>query len=537
MMKKTFLIFVALFIQFLYVSAQEQDTSNTVINKFENWYNKSPLDDSIYGTDVEKAYNELLKDKESFPVIVAVIDAGVDITHEDLKSQIWVNPKEIADNGIDDDENGYVDDIHGWDFLGNSKGEIISYENVEPTRIVKQYESKFANKKSKQISEEDKEAYALYKNAKELFESDLKNAQRQKKGFQKFENKYYTTYNNISLALNGTEITTHKLDSLKQNNKKYKKDIKFLYPFIQFKVDSSFFGEITAHINEELDYHLNLNFNPRDLIGDDQNNINEYYGNNNVYGPEADHGTAVSGIIAASRNNDLGVNGITNNAQIMVLKVVPNGDERDKDIAKAVRYAADNGARIINMSFGKRLSPQKNMVDEAFLYAEEKGVLIVHASGNDGFNIDKVKQYPTRKISEEKQISTWISVGASSMNLDKKFAANFTNYGVNMVDIFAPGVNMKTLAVESKYDSGSGTSYAAPVVSGVAALILSYFPDLTASQLKDIILKSAVRYPDLMVNKPGDNSRKPKKVKFETLSGTAGLVNAYNAIKLAEDIK
>jgi subtilisin family serine protease len=188
------------------------------------------------------------------------------------------------------------------------------------------------------------------------------------------------------------------------------------------------------------------------------------------------------------------------------------------------------------MSFGKELSPQKHLVDEAILYAEENGVLLVHASGNDAYNIDKVKQYPTKNISEEKQISTWITVGASSMNMDLNFAAGFSNYGIKTVDVFAPGVDIKSLAPESKYDIGDGTSFSAPVVSGVAALILSYFPELTAEQLKSIILNSAVKYPNHIVNKPYDYSKKPKKVKFEELSNTAGLVNAYEAIKMAEEL-
>lgn len=537
-MKNTVLFLATLLISLNAVSQDETKTTNnnSPDDIYLNWYNKSPMDDTIYGAEVDKAYNKLLKDKESKTVIVAVIDGGIDITHEDLKDNIWINKDEIPDNGIDDDKNGYIDDIHGWNFIGNSKGENITYENLEITRIYKQYNEKYSETKSGKLSEEEKETYLLYKEAKKLFEKKLKHANLQKSSFEKLKNKYNTTYSNISKAIAKDTITTKDLDSLKIHNKSLKKDIKFQYLYVKYGFTRDIFDEIDVHINEQLDYHLNVDFNPRDIIGDDINEISSSYGNNNVYGPEADHGTFVSGIIAAERDNETGVNGIVENVKIMALKVVPNGDERDKDVAKAIRYAVDNGAKVINMSFGKQLSPQKQLVDEAILYAEEKGVLLVHAAGNDGFNIDKVKQYPTKNLEEDKQLSTWITVGASSMNSNLKFAASFTNYGKSMVDIFAPGVRIKSLAPENKYEVADGTSFSAPVVSGIAALLISYYPELTASDVKNIIIKSALKYPEIEVNKPGDYSKRKKKVAFGDLSKTGGLVSAFEAIKMAEEM-
>ena len=523
---------------FLSINVKAQDSTQIINDKnniYHNWYNKSATNDSIYGAEVDKAYELLLKDKESTTVIVAVIDGGIDINHEDLKDNIWINKNEIPENGIDDDKNGYIDDINGWNFLANTKGENITYENLEITRIYKQYNAIYS-KATSQLSNKEKEKEKLYQKAKKLYEKQLKQAKRQKVGIGKYKNRYYSAYNNIKIALNDNEINLQNLDSLKAHNKELKKDIKFLYPFIQYNFNTTIFDEIEKYIDEELDYHLNVNFNPRDSISANQNDLITPYGNNNVYGPDASHGTFVSGVIAAKRNNEIGINGIADNVRIMGLKAVPNGDERDKDVAKAIRYAVDNGAQIINMSFGKELSPQKHLVDEAFLYAEEKGVLLVHAAGNDGFNIDKVKQYPTKNISDDYQLKNWITVGASSMNIDFKFAAEFTNYGKEMVDLFAPGVQIKSLAPESEYDIADGTSFSAPVVSGVAALLLSYYPDLSNEQIKSIILKSAVKYSNTIVYKPGDDSRKPKKITFELLSNTAGLVNAYEAIKMAEEI-
>lgn len=530
-MKKTLLFISILFLSIQTIWAQYSDSLiNDPTSIYHNWVNKSPVDDNIYGAEVEKSYQLLLKDKTPTNIIVAVIDGGVDITHEDLKDNIWINTNEIPNNGIDDDNNGYIDDINGWNFLGNSKGENISYENLEVTRIYK----RFKDRDPKSFNDAEKYAYQSFKDAKKSYTKQYKGINKQKKRLTKFKNKYNSAYKKVSEAIQKDEVTLSDLEKLKSSNKSLKKEVKLLYRLMSFGFSADLFDEFEAMLDEQLNYHLNINFNAREIIGDDITDINSPNGNNNVYGPEASHGTFVSGIIAAQRNNGIGIDGINENVQIMALKAVPNGDERDKDIAKAIRYAADNGARVINMSFGKELSPYKFLVDDACKYAQEKGVLLVHAAGNDGYNIDKVKQYPTKNISDTEQIKTWITVGASSMQKNASFAASFTNYGKEMVDIFAPGVEVKSLAPESKYDIGDGTSFSAPVVSGVAALVLSYYPELTALELKEILLKSSIKYKGFEVNKPGDYSRKKKQIEFNELSKTSGIVSAYEALKLAE---
>jgi len=388
-MKKTLLILLILGI-FLGLKAQDQNSNNENAKKEieHDWFNQSPIDDQVYGAEIDKAY-QCLKDKKSKPVIVAVIDGGVDFNHEDLKENIWINKNEIPDNGIDDDENGYIDDIHGWNFLGNAEGKNIAHENLEITRIYKKYHPKFSDVKKSTLSNEEKELYGLYKEAAKRYKKSLKDAQRQKKGFKKYKNKYHNAYQTITDVLQTDSIVINDLDSLKEADKTYKKEIRTIYNFVKYGISEKIFEEIESHIDVELDYHLNTDYNPRAIIGDDLTDITETYGNNNVYGPGAFHGTFVSGIIAAKRNNDLGIDGIAENARIMALKVVPDGDERDKDVAKAIRYAVDNGARIINMSFGKDLSPHKYLVDEAVLYAQENDVLLIHAAGNDANNIDK----------------------------------------------------------------------------------------------------------------------------------------------------
>ena len=537
-MRKTLLILIAIF-TFLGLKAQGQNINNENTKKEieHDWFNQSPIDDQVYGAEIDKAY-QFLQDKESKPVIVAVIDGGVDFNHEDLKEKMWINKNEIPDNGIDDDENGYIDDIHGWNFLGNAEGENIAHENLEITRIYKKYHQKFSDVKKRTLSDEEKEQYGLYKEAAKRYEKSLKDAQRQKKGFEKYTNKYHNAYQTIADVLQTDSIVINDLDSLKETDKTYKKEIKTIYNFVKYGISEEIFEEIESHLDVALDYHLNTDYNPRAIIGDDVTDMSENYGNNNVYGQEAFHGTFVSGIIAAKRDNELGIDGIAENAKIMALKVVPDGDERDKDVAKAIRYAVDNGARIINMSFGKDLSPHKYLVDEAVLYAQENDVLLVHAAGNDANNIDKVKQYPTKIIDKNLVVDNWITVGASTKTCNKQFAASFTNYGDEMVDIFAPGSRIKSLAPENKYQIADGTSVSAPVVSGVAALLLSYYPELSAVEVKEIIQKSALVYPDVKVFKPREGLRLIKwKTKFKKLSYTGGIVSGYEALKMAEDYK
>ncbi len=535
-MKKT-LVFIAicLFTANYLFAQNKNNTNGNKLTKdiYFDWFNKSPIDDFIYGAEVNKAYEQLLPGKKSTTIIVAVIDGGIDINHEDLKDNIWVNEDEIPENGIDDDNNGYVDDINGWNFIGNSNGENISYENLEITRIYKQNKDRFENIKSRQLNDSEKQTYTLYLEAKKRYEKALKEANKNKEYLENFKKNYYSSYDNIARAANKEVITLRDLDSLKIYNKDLKKDIKFQYNFVKYGFNEEVFDEFEVYSNEELNYHLNIDFNPRDIIGDNPTDMKESYGNNNVYGPEADHGTFVAGIIAANRNNGIGIKGIAENVKIIALKAVPNGDERDKDIAKAIRYAVDNGARIINMSFGKEMSPFKYLVDDAVRYAQKKGVLIIHAAGNDGYDIDKVKQYPTPNINDELKIDNYISVGASDMNHNLRFAANFSNYGKEMVDIFAPGVRIKSLAPENNYDTADGTSFSSPVVSGIAALVLSYYPDLNYKELKDILLKSAISYSDHPVYKPGT---KKKKVKFGELSVTGGIISAYQALNLAEKL-
>lgn len=501
-----------------------------------NWYNLDLREDKILGVSVQKAYVELLKDKTSTKkIIVAVIDGGVDIHHEDLQGKIWTNANEIPDNGIDDDNNGFIDDIHGWNFLGNAQGENIDVENYEYVRIINKYSHLYdSNVVVESLSKDEIEEYNLYVKCKDDYNEELSNYTLQKENIEGFKKKLTDNIAILEPYTHSLKPEKKDLVAIKPSNSDEKNALRFLNTLFNRGFTYDLLDEILKKNEQFLTKHLNLKLNARELIGDNIEDIEDSsYGNNRVNGPGSDHGTFVAGIIAANRNNNMGINGIADNVEIMVLRAVPDGDEYDKDIALSIRYAVDNGANIINMSFGKDYSPQKGMVDEAIKYAEEKGLLLIHAAGNEGENNDKNTHYPDKKLNDGMDVTNWITVGANSLKNNKNLPGVFSNYGNVTVDLFAPGVDIISLYTNSKYELASGTSFSSPVVTGVAALVWSYYPELTAIQLKQVLLESALVL-NRKVIQPNTISNKKTKVKFSELSATGGIVNAYNAIKLAD---
>jgi subtilisin family serine protease len=501
-----------------------------------DWFLLDPETDFFQGVSAERVYNTLLKGKPSRTVIVAVIDSGVDIFHEDLKDVIWVNPKEIPDNDVDDDKNGYVDDVHGWNFIGGKNGNV-NEDTYELTREYVRLKPKYEQADEKKIGKKQQAEYAYWKDIKSKFDRRAKEATTQ-------YNLYHSFYKNISFAndtlkkiLNVDRLTAEMVDTLKAVTpvKAFAKNAMNVVfrnsgpdanpdDFLEELKDIVHYYEVQAL------YGYNENFNSRDVVGDDYNNPYERgYGNNDVKGPDAEHGTHVAGIIAANRGNNLGIKGIADNVKIMSVRAVPNGDERDKDVANAIYYAVDNGAHIINMSFGKSYSPQKEVVDKAVRYAEAKGVLLIHAAGNDSKNSDEDINYPSRFYKDGKECKTWIEVGASAWGADNSFVGSFSNYGKKTVDLFSPGVRIHSTVPENKYKDNDGTSMASPATAGVAAILMAYFPELSAVQVRDILRQSSRKFDNLKVARPGSS----QEVLFKDLSITGGLVNAYEAVKRA----
>ncbi len=501
-----------------------------------NWHHKDPKKDKFQGISTDRTYEELLKGKTSKTVIVAIIDSGVDTTHEDLKGKFWVNEDEIPGNGTDDDNNGYIDDIHGWSFLGNPKGGNIQHETLELTRVYKELVRKYKNADTTHLNGNEKKEYAFYLKVKKDFDTRYKKAKDEYDGFSRFSDNYNASDEIVKEKLQKKEYTTADLQPLLNDPDQVVRNASgYLVTLFSKGFDIEIYNAYKNEVDNDYKYQLNLDYNPRNIVGDDPNNENDsIYGSNDVTGPSAGHGTFVAGIVGASRNNGNEANGIADNVKIMVLRVVPDGDERDKDVANAIKYAVNNGAQVVNMSFGKDYSPNKFMVDKALALANRKKVLLIHAAGNEAENNDIKWHYPINLTNDSSKTITdyWIEVGASSPKAGKELAASFSNYGKKNVDLFAPGVNIFSLKPGQKFESANGTSAASPVTCGVAALLMSYFPNLDRKRIKDILLKSATPIKK-KVYIPNEEDPHSKKVSFSTLSRTGGVVNAYNAVKLA----
>ena len=530
-LKNSVLMTLALAVCF---SSYSQSSKKSASN---GWHLKDKEESGYYGISLDKAY-ELVKGKKSNTVVVAVIDSGIDTTHEDLKPILWTNPKEIPGNGIDDDGNGYVDDVHGWNFLGGRDGRNVEKDSYEAARLYHMYKARFETvTDASTLGKDDQELYATWLRAKK---DVVKNVDQNELFFIK---RLFPSLQRgdsvIRMELKKEEYNGNDLKEYKPTNKDAVVTRNVILNISEgnnnnFEITNK---EILEELEGEIQKAEAADAPPKDyrgeIVKDNPADINDkFYGNNDIMTSTALHGTHVSGIIGAVRNNGKGVDGIADNVRIMMVRAVPDGDEHDKDVALAIRYAVDNGAKVINMSFGKYYSPQKQWVDDAVKYAESKGVLLVAAAGNEGYLVDTMPHYPSPILEDDKKVSNWIMVGASGDPTNGGLVASFSNFGKKEVDVFAPGVNIySTVPGGNTYRNLSGTSMASPVTAGVAAFIMSYYPTLSAQQVKEVIEKSAVA--------PSTKARQPdsdKEVSLSDLSKTGGLVNAYEAAKLAATI-
>lgn len=500
-----------------------------------HWIHMDPRDDQVAGIGLNKAY-QLLEGRPSRKIRVAVIDSGFDLDHPDLQNKYWTNQDEIAGNGIDDDNNGYVDDIHGWNFIGGDVENVV-YDSYELTREYIRLSKKYAG-----VEKGKGEEFEYWTEVRDKYTAGLMEAEI---GFDRYNtliNNIPRYYQLLESYLDIDTLTIEKVMSISTADSVIVEAASLIGKLLKhFGNEASVSSMVEAmekgfeHYQYQLKYGYNQDFDPRSIVNDNYDNKKEkYYGNPDVddySGMMGSHGTHVAGIIASIRNNDFGAIGIAEDVEIMALRTVPNGDERDKDVANAIYYAVDNGASVINMSFGKSYSPDRQIVEKAIRYAEKKDVLIVHAAGNDAENKDIIMNYPTRQfIRGNKEAANMIEVAANSRYLNEQLPAKFTNYGRGTVDLFAPGVQVYSSMPENEYRASSGTSMAAPVVAGVAALLRSYFPELNAKELKGILIQSAVAYEGDVIL-PGSD----EKVPFSSLTISGGIVNAYEAVKIAQN--
>ncbi|MCF8236590.1 MAG: S8 family peptidase [Saprospiraceae bacterium] len=502
-----------------------------------NWFNLDWKQDGVPGVSSERAYQTLLKGKTATPIIVAVVDGGVDPMHEDLDDVMWVNPGEIPANGIDDDKNGYIDDIYGWNFIGNPNGENVGSDALEVTRLYAHYDKKYKNVNPSTLSKKERKEYDYYTNLGTTVNEAREGAEKNLAYYRELKQTFLESEALLKKHLGTQTLTMDQLNGIKSEDEKVVNAVNVVGKLLEKGLDASYFDGALDYFEGQTKYY-DPSFDPRDIVGDNYADSRESdYGNSDIKGPDAFHGTHVAGIIGAERNNDLGIKGVSEHALIMGVRVVPDGDERDKDVANGIRYAVDNGASVINMSFGKSYKWDKKVVDDAVKYAEKHDVLLVHAAGNDGSNTDIANNFPTDKYERHgwfsrKKAKNWIEVGALNWQDGDKLAAPFSNYGKNNVDLFAPGMAIHSTTPDNGYKDAQGTSMASPVVAGVAALIRAYYPDLTAVQVKEILMESVVPINHQVI-KPGTKDM----ANFSDLSVSGGVVNVYSALELASKTK
>ena len=498
-------------------------TKITDLTEYEknNWGHLDLVSDTIPGMSVNKAYTDIIGTKKGKKIIVAVIDSGIDLKHEDLDDVLWTNKGEKAGDGIDNDNNGYVDDIHGYNFLGESYN-----EQLEVTRIVK---LKLGDA-------------ALQAKAKTKVDSEYGTAAQNKLQYEQFLQAVKNADEGLKKELKKSDYTKEEVSAIKPTSEAMQQNVGIALQAYSYAESLPAFAKLLeegiTHFSDQANYNYNVNFEGRKVVGDNPYDINDTnYGDGNpqIRVEDESHGTHVAGIIAAERNNGKGVNGVANNVAIMSIRAVPNGDEYDKDIALGIRYAVDNGAKIINGSFGKSYSPKAQWVYDAIKYAAEKDVLFVHAAGNDGADLDDPSNpnFPNDQIDNGPEMAdNVITVGALNPKYGGELLAEYSNYGKINVDIFAPGTDIYSTFPNNEYEHSPGTSMASPAVAGIAAVIWSQYPNLKAAQVKKIILESGLSpmAKVLLGGKAG------KTASLQEISTTGKIANLYNALILAESV-
>lgn len=503
--------------------AQNKVEVKTDSTFLKNWMHSDFQATGVYGVNTLKA-KEFLKEYNRKPqnIVVGVLDSGVEYFHEDLKNNMWVNPKEKADDKKDNDKNGYVDDIHGWNFVTDKNGNNYAEDSYELTRQFAKLHRFFQTPSNKTSNAKEYKRYLTLAN--EFYPTRSKYELSKTMAQARLD--YMTPRVNALNAVAGDVVASKAtlaaldtdnalaLEGLQIFNDMNEKDYRGKKVS---QVTKSYINRLEAQIKgaeNSLKYSYNVDYNPQEGIG-------KKYGNNDVNGLASFHGTHVAGIIAAEWDNGKGMMGTGggSNVKIMGVRIVPDGDERDQDVANGIRYAVDNGAKILNMSFGKLVDDNSPLVMDAFKYAESKNVLIVKAAGNNNLDVDQTTLYPLTLVNGKQYSPTTITVGANTRDADD-LRARFSNWGRAAVDVFGPGTQIySTVPGTNKYQFAQGTSMASPAVAGVAALVWSHYPKLTAKDIKQILIETV---------------NKNDQLKEYAVSG--GVVDSYKAVQRAEEI-
>jgi hypothetical protein len=454
-------------------------------------------------------------------IVVGVIDSGIDTTLESVRPALWSNPKEKPD-GKDNDGNGYVDDLHGWNFLGTADGTF----NMTSAGTQEFREFKRLYPKYKHVNAEEMANNAEYQYYLAMRKAAGINGYLRAYAFAQQKAMARHAIDSIAQAMPGIDADTMCVTNVMRldvNEPRWESWVSAQIADIVRSGGSMTWAKFKQRQQAALQLMQNRiasierDIDKRTLMGDNMNDASDiHYGNNTLTVDGCEHGTFVAGIIAGQTPDDKRYEGICPEAKIMTIRICPDGDEYDKDVSTAIRYAVDNGAKVINMSFGKYTSPQADMVNDAIAYAARHDALIVQAAGNDHKDIDRANYFPTAVDKQGRRFDNYIRVGATDMH---GHASKISNYGARNVDIFAPGEYIASVFPGNKKDLSQGTSLAAPVVAGVAAMIRCYFPRLTATEVKHILMESASRMDE------------------QGLSVCNGIVDALAAVKMARKYK
>ncbi len=492
-------------------------------HRLRGWHLSDWKQDSLPGISLEKAYAWLDTHKSGHTgeeVVVAVLDTKLDIRHEAIRDNLWTNPGEIPGNGLDDDGNGYTDDVHGWNFLGNSAGEDVLYQLSETARAARLLEQ--IDTAALRLSD-PKRLATLQKYAA---------AYREDAAF------FRENYRALDSILSREEAALRDLAALGDNAALQDGEALRNGAANQNEAvlrESRALRDQRKAIAIQKQFFYNPDYQERAITGDRPDDLyDRRYGNPVISGrAPMEHALGVAGVLAARPNNRLGVAGVSEKIRIMPVVMVAEGDEHDKDVALAIRYAVDNGAKIINMSWGKRQSLYPGWVQDAIRYASQRDVLLVHSAGNTADDLDAVDYYPLDYTPDGEFTESFLSVGALSPRKGPALVASFSNYGQRNVDLFAPGNFIFTPHTGNGYAYKQGTSYAAPLVAGVAALVWSHYPDFTAAEIKDILMASATRVDGEVYLPRKTRSASPQRVPFTRLCKSGGILNAFAALQLA----